>query len=255
MLQLPVMPGRETAWLVHSGETVGGYMVQAQDVVWADSPAKLFEVHGLGFPGSPFTPDMPFIDVVRFRESPGMIFTPPLGRPSDVELESVAGPFVDHPPFRSLGFSSGGERPVPVWWLDPVRFPPHSEVWRVHANGPQQPLAIYPHVAEGWVPVNGFQVDQDHALPPSDLLGTFGTWQGSRVLVDLVGEGEAVVGSAVDMPGQGLSQSSRGVWWKTVPVSEVSDIGALRVTARWRDVPFQVVSRFQEGDRQEAQIV
>jgi hypothetical protein len=255
MLQIPATPGRETAWLVHGGDVIGGYVVKAEDVTWATTPAQLYAVHGLGFPGSPFSADMPFIDVVRFPEAFDMVFTTPFGRPSDASPAEVNGPFVDHPPFRGLGFTTGGDRVAPMWWLDPVRLPPRSELWRVHSDGRQLPLAVYPDVARGWTPVEGLQVQQTFSLRPSDVLGATGLWRGQRVLADDLGDGTTVVGSAADIPGAGLVQTRRGVWTATVPSAEVTEVHSLRLTATWRGLPFQVVGRNYDGETLVGQIV
>jgi hypothetical protein len=36
----------------------------------APTRAHLFEVHGLGYPGTPFSPDAASIDILRFESSP-----------------------------------------------------------------------------------------------------------------------------------------------------------------------------------------
>ncbi|MBF4577762.1 hypothetical protein [Frondihabitans sp. VKM Ac-2883] len=184
-----------------------------------------------------------------------MSLTVPLGRPSDVDVDNAQGPFVDHPPFRGLGFTPAGDNVAPVWWLDPVRFPPGAKLWRFHADGRQMRLATYPDVAQGWVPVDGLAVRQDHSLPPSDLLGTMGTWRGNRLLVDLIGEGLAVLGSSVPVPSADFIETRRGVWSKTVPISEIESVSSLRLTAKWRGLDFQVVSRSASGGQIAARIV
>ncbi|WP_167051957.1 hypothetical protein [Salinibacterium sp. ZJ77] len=233
-LQKAIMPGRERAWLAAGDDLLCGYVVDAADAAWASTAAQLVEVHGLSFPGSPYTADPDFVDVIRFPASSATPVIPALGEVAGVQ----GGPFRDHPPFNPAGFAPA-EQTVPVWWLDPIRVPAGSEIWRVHRDGHEELVAAYPHVAAGWKPAADFQVPRESDLRPSHVLGVFGTWKGERVIVDLLPDGQAVIASLSEI--EGLHLIERGFWATVVDAAEVEDLGLLRLVGNWNGLLVQVV--------------
>ena len=247
------MPARERAWLSAGFESVCGFVVRAEDVAWADTPAKLFAAHGLGFPGSPLTPDLPFLDVVRIPVTPFIAVVPAVGGTTPAEAALTGGDIIDRHPFTGNGFVGGIDQIVPLWWLDPVRVPAGSELWRIAADGSETFLAAYVHVGIGWATPTEAVAPRLGWVPPSETLGIFARWRGERVLADVLGDGSVIVCSPTDR--DGMQESPRGVWWRQVPRDEVSDLSALRVTARWNGLPVQVVRRFAEEDLIRAEVV
>jgi hypothetical protein len=124
VMQKVVLPGREQLWAQGDDQLVG-FVVSAADVAWARTPRDLLEVHGLGFPGSPFSPESTAVDVLRFASSPFMRFVNATGAPSTSAGEPLGEGFIDHLPFSGNGFAPvTGDYIVPVWWLEPTRVPP-----------------------------------------------------------------------------------------------------------------------------------
>ncbi len=81
LMQKALTPAQSRAHLTRGYDRLAGYCVRAQDVAFATTPAQLYEVHGLGYPGSPFSPDDAHVDVLQFesgahlqyRDVPGYI--------------------------------------------------------------------------------------------------------------------------------------------------------------------------------------
>jgi hypothetical protein len=59
LIQKAVTPQLSNAYLTAGWDRVSGFVVEASTVAFATTPAQLFDVHALGFPGSPFSPDDP----------------------------------------------------------------------------------------------------------------------------------------------------------------------------------------------------
>jgi hypothetical protein len=271
MLQRVLTPAMTEGYLAHGLDQVRGYVLAAADVVGAQTPEQLFRVHGLGFPGSPFDPNQESLDLLLFPATPFTHLVPAVGRtPASAGSMDRAGAFIDHPPFTGTGFAPAGgntpeQLPVPVWWVDAARLPAGSEIWRVRRDGDRTLLGVFENVAQGWVSPTAFtpagpagsastSFASERAsslaatdVPASDVLGIFGTWSGARCLVDLVGDGYAVIASYVDIPGAGLEPGPRGLFWRQVPAGQVQDVHEIRVTCTWRDAPFLLTSREQQS--------
>ncbi|WP_394552982.1 hypothetical protein ACDF64_01325 [Agromyces sp. MMS24-JH15] len=246
-LQKAVMPAREGAWLVHGNEVVCGYVVQAEHAAWADTPEKVFRLHGLGFDGSPLAPSFPFLDVVRIPITPYVRVTAATGGIDETGAALTGGAFIDHPPFTGTGFVGGvPEGLIPLWWLDPVRIPAGTELWRIYADAHEELVAVFPGVAVGWVAVGEYALEPESRGVPSTLLNVFGNWRGARVFVDELPDGRVSVSSFEELPD--TAQTSRGLWAAEVDLGEVTEIAAVRFTCTWRGLPFQVIDRYT-GDR------
>ena len=238
-LQKAVMPARERAWLAAGDDFLCGYVVNASDATWATTAAQLAELHGLGFPGSPYPADPDFVDVIRFPASSATPVIPALG----VVGNAVGGPFADHPPFDPRGFAPG-EQTVPLWWLDPVRVPAGSELWRVSRDGTEELVASYPHLAAGWVTSAEYATARAGDLLPSESFGVFGEWNGERVAADVLPNGQVVIASRAEIPGMHLVE--RGIWATVTDADTVANLGLLRIVGNWKGIPCQVVRALDE---------
>jgi hypothetical protein len=239
ILQMAVLPGREQSW-ADGDDLLCGFVVRAADVSWATSPAELFAAHALGFPGSPFSPQSTAIDVLRFAATPFTRLVSATGG-TTAEGEPFGEGFVEPLPFTGTGFvATGGDHVVPLWWLEPSRVPAGAELWRIHADGADELIATYANVASGWQPAGAAR------FGPSDLVGVFAEWNGHPVFADILPNGRAVVASSTEV--DGLRRTERGLWGGAIDPSEVAALHALRVTASWRGLPFQLVRRWSAGE-------
>ncbi|GAA4626649.1 hypothetical protein [Cellulomonas oligotrophica] len=246
LLQKAVLPRTSEAYLGQGYDRVAGFVVQAADVAWAGAPADLFVAHGLGFPGSPVTPDVAHVDVLRFTPHATSRTENATGGVDQAGRARTGGPFVDRPPFTGLGFVDAPGHVVPLWWLTHTRVPAGAELVRVHADGTQQRLATFADVATGWVG------DAARATPPTSprlprYVGPLARWRGTTLNAEPVGD-EVVLASEVEPPAAlGFTRTDAGRWRRVVPLAEVEAMFELMVTARWNGLEMRVVDQWDEA--------
>jgi len=242
ILQKAVLPQRAQGWLDYGDDFLAGFVVRAADVAWADTPEKIHDAMGLRFPGSPLSPNDAFVDVLRFNVAPFMKLINAVGR-----TEHSPDGFVDRPPFTGTGFV----RPelekhiIPLWWLEPTRIPARSELWRVHADGKQEPIALYPHVALGW---NTVPTQEDpemqpfgNKMPPSDLMGSFIQRPERMLPAQTIDNGRVIVGDLAQS--EGLKLSHTGRWFEIFEPANAPEVFGVRVTARFNGLDFIAARR------------
>lgn len=244
IVQKAITPQLASAYLTRCHDTVSGYVTDAVDAVDAKTPAELYSLLGLGFPGSPHRPDASYLDVLRFESTDFMTFTKALGGRTVEEAQANGGPFVERPPFTGLGSTAGGNPAVPLWFLDHCRVPPGTEVWRVHASGHEEMLAAYLDIGRGWVGAHGTLPIESRVLP-SLMIGPLAKWQDITWPADLV-EQTVVLASAGEPPMDGFERMPRGYWRREVPLDEVSDYYDLQLTGTWRGARCRIVHRWEQ---------
>lgn len=246
VLQKAVLPAREQSWLELGDDALSGFVVNAADVSWADTTAKVHDAMGLGFPGSPLSPDDAFVDVLRFDVAPFMKLINAVGR-----TEQSPDGFIDRPPFNGTGFVSAKleKHFIPLWWLEPTRIPAGAELWRIHADGRQEPIALYPHVALGWnsVPTeeNPEMQPFGNQMPPSDLMGSFIKHPERMLPAQTIDNGRVIVGDLAQS--EGLKLSHTGRWFEIFEAEEAPEVFGLRVTARLNGLDFIATRRLPSG--------
>lgn len=227
-----VVPSRGRAWLSQGLGWVAGYVVRRQDVTGATTPAALHADLGLGFPGSPVAADAPHLDVLRIPAAPYAILdTPGSGAPETG--------FADHSPFSGTGFVESAGGFVPYWWMAPAALPAGTTLWRVHADGREELIAAYSHVAVGWLSARpGIALP---AVPPRapELIGIWADSGGERLLADVLPDGTVILCAPEER--EGMQLSARGVWWREATHAEVERVYAVRIRGTWRGRPVQVV--------------
>ena len=218
LMQKAITPDVSNAHLTLGHDRVAGYVVRAADVAFATTPTQLFEVHGLGYPGSPFRRDDPYIDVLRFWSAP------------QLQYRDVPGYI------------------VPLWWLRHSRIPPDAQLVRVFADGSSQVLARYADVGRGWTLADG---SCPPAAPLSRCVGPVAKWHGAYLEADLVNDDRDVVLALANPPlaESGFSHSPAGRWYRTVPRETVSELFVLDLTARWNGLAVRVVDQWQDTQR------
>lgn len=250
IMQKAVTPQMSAAYLEGGYDRVAGFVVRAADVAFATTPAALYEAHGLGFPGSPFRPDSPHVDVLRFPATAQLSFENATGGTDAETRAKTGGPFIDRPPFTGLGFVAVQGAVVPLYWLVHSRVPAGSELVRVSADGTQQVIARFVDVGHGW------QSDVVQVRPPSPIVprhvGPMAQWQGAYWSADLLGDDQVVlVAPGEPAPELGFERTPAGRWRRVVPRAEVTELFELRVDARWNGLEVRVVDQFRGPDGQD----
>ncbi|GAA3814585.1 hypothetical protein CSO01_35600 [Cellulomonas soli] len=220
LMQKAITPSLTRAILTAGHDRVAGYVVRAEDVAFATTPSQLFEVHGLGYPGSPFSPFDRSIDLLRFHSSP------------QLQYRDVPGYI------------------VPLWWLRHSRIPPGAELVRVFADGSQVLLARYVDVGTGWV-VGQFGAPQPALASLSRCVGPVAKWHGAYLEADVVDNGHTVVLALANPPlaETGFHQSPTGRWFRRVAREDVTELFELDLTARWNGLSVRVVDQWQDAQR------
>jgi len=224
LLQKTVSPRMSRAYLKEGYDRVGGYVVRVADVRFATSMSDLAAVHGLTASGSGWTPDSPWIDLLRFE--------------ADWYLRYLGEP----------GYA------VPLWWLLHTRVPPGALLVRRYAEGGTELLARYGHLGVGWRPAD------PGATPPamtrlSQCVGAVASWNGTHYDADVV-DGRVVVAASTPQPREaGFWPGAKGRWHRQLHPAELSDLFGVEVCATWRGMAVHVVDQVLAADRQVARIV
>jgi hypothetical protein len=219
LMQKAMTPALTRAHLRAGHDRMAGYVVRAEDVAFATTPAQLFEVHGLGYPGTPFSRHAPSVDILRFESSP------------QLQYREVPGYI------------------VPLWWLRHSRLTPGAELIRVFADGSQVLLGRYGDIGTGWT------VSHLGAVAPlaslSRCVGPVARWHGAYLEADVVDEGRTVVLALGSPPlaEDGFAPTLAGRWCRRVPREDVSELFELDLTARWNGLEVRVVDQWQDTQR------
>ena len=220
LMQKAITPALTRAHLTLGHDRIAGYAVRAEDVSFAMTPAQLFEVHGLGYPGTPFSPYAASIDILRFESSPHL------------QYRDVPGYI------------------VPLWWLRHSRIPPGAELVRIFADGTSILLARYGHIGTGW------SVTQPGAHRPSlaslsRCVGPVAKWHGAYLEADVIEDDHTVVLALANPPlsETGFRQAPSGRWYRQVGRDDVRELFELDLTARWNGLEVRVVDQWQDSQR------
>src|SRR6478609_343268 len=167
LMQKAVTPALTRAHLTAGHDRLAGYVVRAEDVAFATTPAQLFEVHGLGYESSPFSPYDRSIDVLRFESSP------------QLQYRDVPGYI------------------LPLWWLRHSRVPPGAELVRIYDNGTSTLLARYGDVGAGWT-VTQLGAPRPSLASLSRCVGPVAKWHGAYLEADDIERAERLQLSRVE---------------------------------------------------------
>ena len=242
VLQKAVTPATSAAYLEAGHDRVAGFVVRADDVAWATTPADLFHAHGLGFAGSPFRADDPYIDVLRFPVTAQLRLENATGGTDAATQALTGGPFIDRAPFTGTGFVPVEGHLVPLYWLEHSRVPATSELVRIAADGTSTVLARYLDVGHAWVS-DVVQVTPPASKRISRLVGPIATWRSASLNADPLSD-EVVLAAENEPAGYGFTQTAAGRWRRVVPRNEVSELFELKVLARWNGLEMREVDRW-----------
>lgn len=246
LMQKAVTPAASAAILEHGYDRVSGFALRAADVSFATGAEALHEAHGLGYPGSPFRADAPWVDVLRFPASGQLRFEDAIGGTDEVSRLRTGGPFVDRPPFTGLGYQPVGGRHVPQFWVMHTRVPAGSELVRVLADGRSTTLARFADVGHGWRAEDGSAPPSGTAL--SRFVGLMAQWRGTHLAADALPDGGVALASESEPEVDGFTRTAAGRWRREVPRAEVAELFELVVTAMWGPLLVRVVDQWTDED-------
>ncbi|PFG40009.1 hypothetical protein ATJ97_2529 [Georgenia soli] len=247
ILQKAITPQMSVAYLERGLDRVAGYVVPAADAASVTSTAGLFELHGLGFAGTPFSPDAP-IDILHLPVSPTAVVLPATGGQDEEGRRRTGGQFLERPPFAGTGFTSTGDLIVPLSWVEHTRLTPGARLWRF-TPGEAEPelIGTYHGVAFGWQ--NHLDDDTFHAVLPSKYVGhvakiDLGTFA-ADVTTDESGNPTVLtlVSPSKDAEEHGFTRTAAGLWARKVPAGEATELFEIHASARWHGIPVRIVDQ------------
>lgn len=259
IMQKALTPQTVEQYLTRGWDQVAGFALRAVDVAAARTPAELFEAHALGFPGAPFSADMPSVHLLRFPATAQLRFEDAVGGTDNASAALTGGSFVDRPPFTGNGFAPWSGGIAPVYWLVSSRVPAGSEVVRVDADGSVTLVAVYADVATGWVAGPGQAPLPPVALPPqpSLYLGLLARYQGSMFAADLLLDEQTVVLSTPAPPADatGFVRTATGRWRLEVPLGDLTELFEIAMTGTINGIPVRVTGEFTQDGQKIYQVV
>lgn len=247
VLQKAVTPQMSAAYVERGLDRVFGYVVPAADVAGVTTTEGLFELHGLGFSGTPFAPDRP-IDVLHLPTPPTAGLVRATGGTDAAARQAAGGPFLDRAPFTGTGLATVGDVVTPLSWLEHTRLTPGARLWRFTPGAAEPELVgTYHGVAFGWQ--NHLTGDDFHAVAPSKYVGPVARTESGTYAAD-VRTGDdgrptvvTVVTLAPDAEQHGFTRTAAGMWAKQLAPAEVSDLFEIHATARWHGIPVRIVDQ------------
>ncbi|MHB1064872.1 MAG: hypothetical protein ACYC1Z_10385 [Georgenia sp.] len=252
VLQKAVTPQLSTAYVERGLDRVFGYVVPAADVAGITTTAGLFELHGLGFSGTPFAPEKP-IDVLHLPTPPTAGLVRATGGNDDAGRQATDGPILDRPPFTGTGLATVEDVITPLSWLEHTRLTPGTRLWRF-SPGAEEPelVGTYHGVAFGWQ--NHLDGDSFHAVLPSKYVGPLARTADGTFAAD-VRTGDdgrpavvTVVTAAPDAEQHGFARTSAGMWAKQLAPTEVSELFEIHATARWHGILVRIVDQGPDSE-------
>ncbi|RPF26621.1 hypothetical protein [Georgenia muralis] len=255
MLQKAVTPQMSAAYLDRGLDRVAGYVVPAADVAEVTTTQGLFDLHGLGFAGTPFSPDRP-IDVLHVPTAPTAVLVPATGGTDEAGRRATGGTFLERPPFNGTGFAGTGDVVAPLSWLEHTRLTPGARLWRFHPGGAEPELiGSYHGVAFGWQ--NHLSDDSFHALLPSKYVGPVAKLALGTFAADVRTDDDGaptvvtIVTVAKDPEKLGFSRTKAGTWAKQLAAAEVPELFEIHASARWHGIPVRIVDQGPDQDGQQ----
>ncbi|MFJ4219899.1 hypothetical protein [Curtobacterium luteum] len=244
IMQKAITPQVSDAFFNGQLERFGGYVIPMAATSGLERIEDLIEVHGLGFPGSPFAPGMPHLDVVRFEATPELFVRPAVGGSDARTAEALGALWVDREPFTGTGFVPNDlDRIVELNWMPSHRVPFGAEIWRYTGDGQETWVARYAGVHIGWVYRDDLQAGRPASQRPISMFGGgIASVGGTKYVADLIdGTHVAIVRLDPSAEQAGFVQTGTGVWATVVPVEDVQEYYELDVRLRWAGLDLRVV--------------
>ena len=156
MMQKAVAPAQVDYYLDRGYDRVSGFVHRANEIAHLDTPAKLYAALGLGYPGSPFSPDASELHVLRWPAYRPSLYRIPYGGQNEAAMRAMEGWVIERPPFRGNGFAPGESNDVVAEFkVDSTRLPFGAELWRIGIDGTERLVARFDTDVSRWRRVGG----------------------------------------------------------------------------------------------------
>ncbi|MCW2900283.1 MAG: hypothetical protein JWO67_2548 [Streptosporangiaceae bacterium] len=149
-----VLPHGHVPWYLDQGyDRIGGFVHLAADVNDLQTPQQLYDVLGLSYPDSPFSPDDEGVYVVRWTAHSHDLYRIPFGGRTDEERAGweEAGWVVEQPPFQGDGFAPGSCGTIREYKVDSVRLPYGAEMYYLGRDRSERFVAVYDPDVLAWL--------------------------------------------------------------------------------------------------------
>lgn len=144
MMQKSVAPEHVRYYLERGYDRVSGFVHRVNEVEHLRTPAELYAALGLGYDGSPFRPDADEVFVLRWPAYRPTLYRIPYGGQNDAAMRAMEGWVIERAPFRGNGFAPGDSSEVIAEFkVDSTRLPHGARLWRIGADGSQDPVAVF----------------------------------------------------------------------------------------------------------------
>jgi hypothetical protein len=151
VMQKTIAPSQVSYYLERGYDRVSGFVNRASELAHLRTPAALYAALGLGYPGSPFTPEAEEVYVLRWPAYRPMLYRVPFGGQTEEAMRAMEGWVVERAPFRGNGFAPGeGSDLIAEFKVDSARLPHGAELWRIGADGTERLVAMLDSDATAW---------------------------------------------------------------------------------------------------------
>ena len=150
-MQKTVAAAQLPYYLERGYDRVTGFVHPAAEVAHLCTPLTLYAALGLGYSGSPFSPDDPEVYVLRWGSYRPSLYRVPYGGQNDAAMRAMLGWVIERPPFRGNGFApSEGRDVIAEFKVDSTRLPHGAELWRLDTAGTETHIAVFDADTGGW---------------------------------------------------------------------------------------------------------
>jgi hypothetical protein len=155
-MQKAIAPSQVSYYLDRGYDRVSGFVHRAREVGRLKTPSQVRTALGLTWSGSPFAPDAEEIYVLRWAAHRPSLYRIPYGGSNEAAMKAMEGWVIERAPFRGNGFAPGESREIIAEFkVDSTRLPHGARLFRLHADGSEDLVAVLDADGPRWLRVGG----------------------------------------------------------------------------------------------------